>query len=448
MKIIDSVAAVFCQGGELFSVRRQSYLDAFPGYDSFPGGKVDRGDGTKPRALSELPDHPLAEVNALVREVEEELQFSLPEGVASGSVTSVSYLATALAPALMPVRFRLHFFRIDLTERPSFVPDTGEFSETTWATPEALLERFAQGDSLMVPPMRWVLQALVQAPGATHLGDLSPIYDEERFVPKLEPLKGIQQLAVPSKTLPPADRTNAFLIGDADAPGLLIDPSPQSHAVLERLIQTLDGTPVSALFLTHHHPDHHQLAPELARHLQVPIHLSADTQARILEKHGADYFAGIPLVLRQEGDVVTRWMGEAVRVYAVPGHDAGQLALAPESLRWFLVGDLIQGVGTVVIQEPEGNMAAYFQTLKRVIALDPAVILPSHGLLMRSTFRLQATLQHRQEREAQILALHQAGHAEQAILQEVYQGLDERLLPLARRNIDSHLKKLQEEGRL
>ncbi len=448
MKIIDSVAAVFCQGGEVFSVRRQSHLDAFPGYDSFPGGKIDRSDGEGPRTWTGLQERPVAEGNALVREIEEELAFSLPEGGESGLVTAVSYLATALAPALMPVRFRLHFFRIDLKARPTFTPDVGEFSDTIWATPEALLERFAQGDSLMVPPMRWVLQALAERPEATGLGDLSPQYDEERLVPKLEPLQGIQQLAVPSNTLPPADRTNAFLIGDAAAPTVLVDPSPKSPEVLERLLRTLEGETVSLVFLTHHHPDHHQFAPELARALQVPIGLSLDTQARIEQQQGTDYFSGCSLIHFKEGDTVTRWKEESVQVYEVPGHDAGQLALAPESLRWFLVGDLIQGVGTVVIREPEGDMAAYFRTLERVIALDPAVILPSHGLLMRSTFRLQATLKHRQEREATLLSLHQAGHSEEAILHQVYPGLDARLLPLARHNITSHLKKLRQEQRI
>ena len=98
-----------------------------------------------------------------------------------------------------------------------------------------------------------------------------------------------------------------------------------------------------------------------------------------------------------------------MRVYPIPGHDAGQLALAPESLRWFIVGDLIQSLGTVVISTPEGDMATYFQTLEKIIELGPSVIVPSHGTPMRSTFRLQATLQHRREREKAVLELHADG---------------------------------------
>jgi glyoxylase-like metal-dependent hydrolase (beta-lactamase superfamily II) len=202
------------------------------------------------------------------------------------------------------------------------------------------------------------------------------------------------------------------------------------------------------VFLTHHHPDHHQFANVLARRLGLPVCISADSHGRIRAKHGFDYFDGVEVRLVGESDVMTRWHGEDVRVYSVPGHDEGQLALAPESLRWFIVGDLIQGVGTVVISAPEGDMAKYFCTLERVIDLNPDVIIPSHGIPMRSVHRLSVTLQHRRERELRILELHQSGHRNQAILETVYECVDERLLPYAMRNIESHLVKLREEGRV
>ena len=138
----------------------------------------------------------------------------------------------------------------------------------------------------------------------------------------------------------------------------------------------------------------------------------------------------------------------AVRVHAVPGHDAGQLALAPESLRWFIVGDLIQSDGTVVVSAPEGDMATYFQTLEKIIELDPTVIMPSHGSPMRGTFRLSATLQHRREREKMIEELHANGKSEDQILDIIYQGIDQHLRPFARQNIESHMVKLRQEGRL
>ncbi len=447
-KVRDAVAAVLRVNDQICAIVRQSHLLSFPGYHSFPGGKVDRTDAdTLPEAPG-LEGLDPQQFNALCRELQEELCFDLIAGLRDGTILRVQPLALALAPPFDFVRFRSQFYRIDLACKPDLTPDSGEIAELMWNTPNELLEHFRTGDALMVPPTRWLLEGLADNMDCGDLGDLSPKFDYDHEVPCMEVLHGLRTLHVPSQTLPPATRTNAFRIGDADAPQLLVDPSPESKDELTRLLQTLASDPPELVFLTHHHPDHHQFANVLARRLGLPVCISADSHGRIRAKHGFDYFDGVEVRLVGESDVMTRWHGEDVRVYSVPGHDEGQLALAPESLRWFIVGDLIQGVGTVVISAPEGDMAKYFCTLERVIDLNPDVIIPSHGIPMRSVHRLSVTLQHRRERELRILELHQSGHRNQAILETVYEGVDERLLPYAMRNIESHLVKLREEGRV
>ncbi len=447
-KVRDAVVAVLRVNDQICAIVRQSHLLSFPGYHSFPGGKVDRTDAdTLPEAPG-LEGLEPQQFNALCRELQEELCFDLIAGLRDGTILRVQPLALALAPPFDFVRFRSQFYRIDLACKPELTPDSGEIAELMWNTPNELLEHFRTGDALMVPPTRWLLEGLADNMDCGDLGDLSPRVDYDHEVPCMEVLHGLRTLHVPSQTLPPATRTNAFRIGDADAPQLLVDPSPESKDELTRLLQTLASDPPELVFLTHHHPDHHQFANVLARRLGLPVCISADSHGRIRAKHGFDYFDGVEVRLVGESDVMTRWHGEDVRVYSVPGHDEGQLALAPESLRWFIVGDLIQGVGTVVISAPEGDMAKYFCTLERVIDLNPDVIIPSHGIPMRSVHRLSVTLQHRRERELRILELHQSGHRNQAILETVYEGVDERLLPYAMRNIESHLVKLREEGRV
>ena len=135
-----------------------------------------------------------------------------------------------------------------------------------------------------------------------------------------------------------------------------------------------------------------------------------------------------------------------MRVYEVPGHDEGQLALAPDNMNWFLVGDLIQTVGTVVIQAPEGDMKKYFHSLERVIALKPKNCIPSHGIIIGGTFKLEETLKHRKMREESILALVKEGKSNVEILGIVYAGLEASLIPYAERTITAHLKKLKEEN--
>ena len=212
------------------------------------------------------------------------------------------------------------------------------------------------------------------------------------------------------------------------------------------MLTTIKDFVPDSIFLTHHHPDHHQFSNKLARELQVPIILSKDTLRHLTEKYGQQYFENIELQTVSENHQVSSWHGFAVRVYEIPGHDSGHLGLAPDSMAWFLVGDLIQGIGTVVIPSPEGDMATYLNTLKKVISLSPEVIIPSHGIPMRTTHRLEETLKHRLQRESQILELHRLGKSKQEILSELYSDTDNRLHPAAMQNIESHLAKLRKEN--
>ncbi len=74
------------------------------------------------------------------------------------------------------------------------------------------------------------------------------------------------------------------------------------------------------------------------------------------------------------------------------------------------------------------------------------MIIPSHGIPMRTTHRLEETLKHRLQRELQILKLHQSGKSKQEILRELYSETDYRLHPAAMQNIESHLAKLHKEN--
>ncbi len=118
----------------------------------------------------------------------------------------------------------------------------------------------------------------------------------------------------------------------------------------------------------------------------------------------------------------------------------------PADRAWCLVGDLIQGLGTVVIAKPEGHMGRYFASLQKIIALNPRAIYPSHGMGLGGCYRLSETLLHRQQREQQVLSMHREGLDLQQMLAKIYSDVDPRLLPLAQMNIESHMDKLREEG--
>src|SRR3546814_10346747 len=92
----------------------------------------------------------------------------------------------------------------------------------------------------------------------------------------------------------------------------------------------------------------------------------------------------------------------------------------PDELAWGIVGDLIQGIGTVVIAKPEGDMRKYFATLERLIALNPRVIIPSHGMALGTVYRLEETLKHRRQREQQVLSLWREGKDLETMLGETW----------------------------
>jgi ribonuclease/clavin/mitogillin len=445
--IFDAVTAVLMHEGELYLARRQLRLAAFPGFHAFPGGKVDRGESEEPltQAVFAGPEPRL--LRALSRELHEELGYDLVANAAD--VQALQLMGIALTPPAAPVRFNTHFYRVDLNRRPPFTLCEAELECGDWATPAQWMERYNRGELLLAPPTLATVRSLAADPATTDAGFID--FNQWGKLFPVEAMRGVRQYFVRSNTLPPAMHTNCFLIGDDDGRRVLVDPSPNSPEELERLYAVAREAGFDEVFLTHHHPDHRQYADEIARRAGVPLGMSAWTLGHLRSKEarygeGPGYAADLEVRLYAEGDVVTRWLDQPVRVLAVPGHDEGQLALMPDNHAWCIVGDLIQGIGTVVIAPPEGDMGKYFATLKRVIALQPRAIFPSHGLALGGVHYLEQALQHRQMREEQIRALFSAGRDMEQMLAEVYRDVDPRLLPLARINIESHLSKLRAEG--
>lgn len=449
MKIVDAVTVALIHDGALLMTHRQPEMPAFGGYFAFPGGKVDAEDERTPPAALErrMPEVAPRLLRALARECDEELGIDLDALADSGDILELLDLGTALTPPIAERRFNTHFFKLVLRSRPSLTVDVREASDAFWTPPTELVRRYEQGRLLVAPPTRATLRALAASLAATTIPGLDGVDRNEGGQRLIEPLAGVRILPVRSHTLPPAQHTNAFLLGDMQSHRILVDPSPASDEDLELLVARAAEIGVHEVFITHHHADHWERADTVAMRLGATVGMSIETRKRIRDRHPAA-FADIEIHEYREGDVICRWQGEEVKVLEVPGHDPGQLALMPESRQWCLVGDLIQGIGTVVIPEDGGNMADYFASMQRVIDLDPAVILPSHGMAMGGTYRIAATLDHRKQREADILRLSQLGQSVGEILPQLYAGLDPRLEPLAAMNIRMHLNKLRDEGRI
>lgn len=438
----EAVSAVLVHDDQLFVVRRQPHLLAFPGFIAFPGGKVDSGDSGQAFEHPLLRDFPAYQVRALCRELLEELGFNLEAALEQGQIRSISLLGTAITPRFAAVRFSVPHYKIELHQKPDIRPDSEEIAWADWVAGAELWRRFLDGEALMVVPTQCIVRTLAEDISAQRVNPFNIVYDHERELPYLELIKGVGLIPVPSLTLPPATSTNALRVGDGGSPVCLIDPSPKDRESYEKLLITLERFPIDRILITHHHRDHHQQAPDIARQLDIPILCSACTDQRLKASFGADYLEGVSVELIREGDAITQWQGRVVRAYFLPGHDDGMMGLAPEGNAWFMVSDLVQTQGSVVIPEPEGEMRAYLNSLQRVISMKPRVIIPAHGLPAGETWLLEQVFEHRMERERQIQFLHQAGSSIDEMVASIYVGLDRKLLPLAQQNVRQHLRKL------
>ena len=351
-----AVSAILSCKGEIYLIKRQNHLRSFPGYLSFPGGKVDKED------LRGDSDADLK--RALIREIREELGVDLAVKKNEAVTAGIKKIGKATSPKFNPYIFETYFFLIELNEKPDFVEDKNEIFKSYWMKPSEVLSNFDRGRFLMIYPIRKIIEHMDEENfnAETSYFDFDVGRDER--IPVIEPIKGFYQIMPDSNTLFPATKTNAFIIGDDEH--VLIDPSPKDRELCKDLIAVIEKFNVKSILITHHHADHHEFAVDIANNLEIPILVSSDTYSRCRKRYGSDYFDGAEVKEVREGDVIASWLGHDVTLYEIPGHDEGHLGVAPTSLDWFIVGDLFQGVGTVVVGGEEGDMIKYFNSLRKV----------------------------------------------------------------------------------
>jgi glyoxylase-like metal-dependent hydrolase (beta-lactamase superfamily II) len=114
-----------------------------------------------------------------------------------------------------------------------------------------------------------------------------------------------------------------------------------------------------------------------------------------------------------------------------------------------MTGDNIVGVGSVLIDPPEGNMREYLNSLERMLALPMLlVLLGGHGRPSRR--RIGRSRVHHAPRRTR--TKHPCGRAEGAstpkeIVERVYTDVSPKAHAMAERAVLAHLEKLREDGR-
>lgn len=262
-----------------------------------------------------------------------------------------------------------------------------------------------------------------------------PVSEPDGSATPVHVAPGIRVLALRTPTLPPAAHTNVYLVGPDGGPVVVVDPGspyPEQQALLDAVLMDL---PIAAVLLTHHHGDHIGGAAALAERWNVPIAAHAAT-ARRLE--------GILEVtqLIADGDTI-----HGMTAVHTPGHAEGHLCF--ELAAATIAGDMVAGVGTILIDPSEGDMTLYLASLELLLARPPATLLPAHGPpIPDGPAKLREYLAHRRMREARVLASLTDQPAEvAALLPSAYGDTPQMLWPLAERSLLAHLDKLARDGR-
>jgi glyoxylase-like metal-dependent hydrolase (beta-lactamase superfamily II) len=226
------------------------------------------------------------------------------------------------------------------------------------------------------------------------------------------------------------DGTNTWVVGTG--PGLVIDPGPDDAGHLEA-VMTQAGE-IGAILVTHHHPDHASGASRLSRMSGAVVMAASPLSEEEAVHDGAIIEAG----------TVT------LRAVATPGHTPDHLVFHDERTGSLFTGDAVLGRGTSVIDPPEGDLAAYLRSLEAMIALEPLVIYPGHGPVVRPAVpKLVEDVSHRQDRDRQVLqALRGGARMPEEVVPEIYAGYPQDLHPAAARSVLAHLLKLEREGRV
>jgi glyoxylase-like metal-dependent hydrolase (beta-lactamase superfamily II) len=307
------------------------------------------------------------------------------------------------------------------------------------------MRRWRRGEVLLASPVKWgmselsgpdlelsqVAKALASLPEAQG-GD----------VERIEVTPGVVMAPLPSSTIPPATHTNCLIVGEGEC--LLVDPGTDDpHALdgLEKLLGQLEGRRVVAIAVTHHHRDHTAGAAEMRRRLGVPLL----AHPKLAESLGADRALEDGEVLRLAGQGGKDWQVQAL---FTPGHTQDHVVFHEAERGVVIAGDLVSGLSTVVIDPPDGDLAAYMGSVERVAALHTRVLFPGHGPPMGGVrSRLLALLEHRRERERRVLdRLSQGPGSIDSLLPSVYADVPESQWKWARRSLLAHLLALEARG--
>lgn len=466
---------------EVFLVKRSEKLAFLGGFHAFPGGQFDAADAEAP--VENCPDAETGvAISCAARELFEETEVlvarggdaltqgqraSLLDDLLSGRVSwpallqhydlhldasDFIFVGRWVTPPFSARRFDTWFFLVNCPPKQrAHVDGDAELASGEWIQASAAFARWERSEILGVPPVLHALKTLSAGLSEDLVQRFLSVPNAHR-----EPLRRIEFrpnyicFPVRTPTKPPATHTNCYLIYTSREL-LIIDPGSPYEDEQQALAGCIDdliaeGRSVREIVLTHMHPDHIGGVTALRMHLGDRVKVAAH---RLTAEPLADVIRVDGLI---EDDEVIKLNGSpevSLRAMHTPGHARGHLCFYEERTGTLISGDNIVGLGSVLIDPPEGNMRDYFGSLQRMRAIpNLSVIFGGHGPVIANPYaKIDEYISHRLEREQNILqAVREGAATAQEIVARVYTDVSPKAHAMAERAVLAHLEKLNADG--
>ena len=239
--------------------------------------------------------------------------------------------------------------------------------------------------------------------------------------------------------------TQIYFVGDPQDHMVVVDTGEPYRSWTKQILDyhaELGHPRISAILITHGHGDHVGGLDRLQEVMDCQVRCHPKLAPRLTQHLGEGCVA--PLRSRE---VVPTGGGVLLRALFTPGHEDDHVCYYMREEKVLFSGDNILGNSSSSVR----NLRQYMASLEIMAKQRPSMICPGHGqVIYNGTARIQWYINHRQEREAQVLAALDKGArtVDEAVSAVYPRNLRKNLRGAAARNVRTHLEKLREEERV